>query len=167
MSSRPGRVFVSLFLVFMLAEAGFAADSKSEFALLVRGDPGQERKFSLDEIAKLPRFSVRAKDEKGKESVWEGTSLYQVLLASGVKFGEALRGQRMAEYFLVEAMDGYRVAFTLPEIDPEFADLRFLLADRRDGAALGEFEGPLRVIVPHEKRHARWVRRVVSLSIRR
>jgi hypothetical protein len=28
-------------------------------------------------------------------------------------------------------------------------------------------EGPLRIIIPHEKRHARWIRQVKSLAIRR
>lgn len=28
-------------------------------------------------------------------------------------------------------------------------------------------EGNLRIVVPHEKRHARWIRQIVTLSIRR
>jgi hypothetical protein len=84
-----------------------------------------------------------------------------------VKFGEAIRGKALAVYLLIEAADGYQVVFTLPELDPAFTDLTFLLADRRDGQKMGEYEGQLRIVVPHEKRHARWVRRVVALSIRR
>ena len=113
------------------------------------------------------RVSVRAKDEKGRESVWEGAALHEVLNAAGVKLGEAIRGAVLVNYLLVEAFDGYRVVFTLPEVDPAFTDLMVLLADRRDGKPLGEYEGRLRIIVPHEKRHARWVRRVVVMSIRR
>jgi len=144
---------------------GAALAAQAEFALLVRGDQGQETKFSLNDIARLPRVSIRARDEQGKESVWEGTTLFEVLKAAGVKFGEAIRGKALANYLLVEAADGYRVVFALPELDPAFTDLVFLLADRRDGQSMNEKEGQLRIVVPNEKRHARWVRQVVALSI--
>jgi hypothetical protein len=42
-----------------------------------------------------------------------------------------------------------------------------VLADRRDDAPLEAREGPLQIIVPDEKLHARWVRQVKSLTIRR
>jgi hypothetical protein len=108
--------------------------------------------LTVAEIAKLPRVSVRAKDEKGKDAVWEGTTLHEVLRAAGVNFGEAIRGAALANYLLVEAADGYRVVFTLPEVDPAFTDLTFLLADRRDGQPMDENEGKLRIVVPHEKK---------------
>ena len=72
----------------------------------------------------------------------------------------------MALYLLVEATDGYRVVFALPELDPAFKDRAGLLADRRDGQPLAAAEGPLRLVVPGEKRHARWVRQALSGTIR-
>ena len=68
---------------------------------------------------------------------------------------------------VVGAADGYRVVFTLPEIDPAFNDRLILLADRRDQQLLSSEEGPLRLIVPGEKRQARWVRQVTTVTIRR
>lgn len=164
----------NIYLIMVLALLITSADRRStisaaepEFALVVRSEEGRETRMSLSEIAKLPRTRVQAKDEKGKESVWEGPLLSGVLKAAGVKFGEAIRGKALANYVLAEAADGYRVVFALPEMDPAFTDLTFLLADRRDGQPLGELEGKLRIVVPHEKRHARWVRQVIALSIRR
>lgn len=155
-------------LAFALADFhGAARGAEPEFALVVRSEQGRETRMSMGEIAKLPRVSVRAKDEKGKESVWEGTALHEILKAAGVNLGEAIRGAALANYLIVEAADGYRVVFTLPEVDPAFSDLTFLLADRRDGQLMSEYEGRLRIVVPHEKRHARWVRRVIAMSIRR
>jgi hypothetical protein len=90
-----------------------------------------------------------------------------VLKAAGAQFGEALPGPALANYLLVEAADGYRVVFALPELDPAFSDRVFLLADRRDGKPMNEKEGRLRIVVPDEKRHARWVRQVTAMSIRR
>ena len=88
-------------------------------------------------------------------------------LALAVPLGQELRGQHLATYLLIEAADGYRVVFALPELDPAFTDREVLLADRRDGQPLAAAEGPLRLVVPGEKRHARWIRQVLSCTIRR
>jgi hypothetical protein len=70
-------------------------------------------------------------------------------------------------YVVVEALDKYRVIFALPELDAAFTDRGVLLADRRDNQPLPTVEGPLRLVIPDEKRHARWVRQVVSIHLRR
>ena len=164
----------NIYLIIVLAVVITSVDRRSMisaaepgFALVVRSEEGRETRMNLGEIAKLPRTRIQAKDEKGKDSVWEGPLLAEVLKAGGVKFGEVIRGKALANYVLAEAADGYRVVFALPEMDPAFTDLMFLLADRRDGQLMSEYEGRLRIVVPHEKRHARWVRRVVAISIRR
>jgi hypothetical protein len=70
-------------------------------------------------------------------------------------------------YLVVEASDGYRAVFALPEIDPACTDRTILLVDRRDGKPLSAKEGPLRIVVPGEKRHSRWVRQVIAFKIGR
>jgi hypothetical protein len=71
----------------------------------------------------------------------------------------------MASCLLVEATDGYRVVIALPEIDPAFTDKQFVLAFSKDGKALDSKEGPYRIVIPEEKRMARWVRQVTTLKI--
>ncbi len=73
----------------------------------------------------------------------------------------------MALYLVVEAADGYRAVFALSELDPAFTDRVILLADRRDGQPISTRDGPLQVVVPGEKKHARWVRQVIRLKIGR
>ena len=135
--------------------------------LSVGGEVPRPSKLTAPEFARLPRQTVRAKDHQGKEADFEGVPLVEVLKASGVKFGQDLRGPALATYLVVEAADGYRAVFALPELDPAFSDRVILLADRRDGKPLAGNEGPLRVVVPGEKRHARWVRQVIALKIGR
>jgi hypothetical protein len=91
----------------------------------------------------------------------------EVLKRAGAKLGERLRGQAHAAYLLVEAADGYRVVFALPELDEAYTDRVVLLADHRDGRPMAPPEGPFRLVVPGEKKHARWVRMVGSLVVRR
>jgi hypothetical protein len=90
-----------------------------------------------------------------------------VLQEAGVTLGKELRGRRLADCLLVEAADGYRVAFSLAEIDPTMSDGVVLLADSKDGKPLDAKEGRYRLVVPRDKRYARWVRQVVRLSVQR
>lgn len=138
-----------------------------EVSLSVSGEVESPLKLTAADLAKLPRRVVRAKDHDGKESEYEGWPLIEVLKLAGVKFGEGLRGKNLALYLVVEASDGYRAVYALPELDPAYTDKIIMLVDKRDGKALDAKEGPLRIVVPDEKMHARWVRQVTGLVIRR
>ena len=96
---------------------------------------------------------------------FEGIPLSDILNLAGAKLNEKLRGNALADYLLVGAADGYRVVLALPELDAAFTDRVVLLADRRDQEPLAESEGPLRLVIPDEKRRARWVRQVNALTI--
>lgn len=135
--------------------------------LNVGGEVARPLKLSAADLAKLPRQTVSAKDHDGKTATFEGVALVEVLRLAGVEFGEKLRGKSLALFLVVDAADGYRAVFALPELDPAFNDQTIILADRRDGKALTEAEGQWRIVVPNEKRQARWVRRVVALTVRR
>ena len=76
-----------------------------------------------------------------------------------------MRGPRLTEALLVEAADNYKVVFALAEFDPDFTSREIVLADKRDGKPLDAKEGPWRVIVPGDKRPARWIRQVTSFKI--
>ena len=71
----------------------------------------------------------------------------------------------MRLFVIVEASDGYQAVFALPEFDPPFTDRVIILADRKNGKVMQSPEGPLRLIVDGEKRHARWVREVTALDV--
>ncbi len=150
-----------LLVVHQLGLAG----QQSKIELTIGGAVERPLKLGAAEIAKLPRRAVRAKDHGGTESTFEGVALFELLKLAGVPLGEKLRGKALSNYLVVGAEDGYLAVFAIPELDPAYTDEVILIADRRDGKPLSEAEGPLRVVVPHEKRQARWVRQVTSLII--
>jgi DMSO/TMAO reductase YedYZ molybdopterin-dependent catalytic subunit len=76
-----------------------------------------------------------------------------------------LRGENLGKYVLVKASDGYEVVFSLPEIDPDFSEKIILLANEVDGKPLSASEGPFRLVVPQDKKHARWIRQLNSIQI--
>ena len=117
------------------------------------------------DLEALPHVKVTASEHGSPPVNFEGVTLKSVLEKAGVTFGESMKGKRLTNCLLVEAADGYRVVIALPELDPAFTDKQTVLAFRRDGKPLGEKEGPYRIVIPDEKRMARWVRQVTTLKI--
>ena len=121
---------------------------------------------TLEDLKKMPRKTLRIENPHAKKmEVYEGVPLEALLQKAGVPQGVQLRGAAMATYVLVEAADNYRVVFSLAELDSGFLDSEVLLADMMDGAPLAAGEGPFKLVAPHEKRPARWVKMVRSLTV--
>jgi hypothetical protein len=119
--------------------------------------------LSRADLEALPRVKVTTGDA-GSSTTFEGATLQSVLEKAGVAFGE-MRGKRLASCLIVEAADWYRVVIALPELDPAFTSKQVVLAFLRDGKPLPDKEGPYRIVIPDEKRMARWVRQVTTLKI--
>jgi hypothetical protein len=132
--------------------------------LTVELEVGQQKVLTRAEIEALPHIKVSTAIH-GTPATFEGVALQAVLEKAGVQFGESLRGPRMASCLLVEAADAYRVVIALPEIDPAFTTKQIILAFLRDGKPLDDKEGPYRIVIPNEKRPARWARQVTALRI--
>lgn len=158
---------IALLSVFTVGQTKPSPAPAADFLLSVGGEVERPLKLSAIDLARLPHRTVRAKEHDGKEATFEGVELGEVLKLAGVKFGEAMRDKSLALFLVAEARDGYRAVFALPELDHAFTDRIILLADRRDGKPLAASEGLLRIVMPDEKRQARWVRQVNSLTIRR
>lgn len=127
--------------------------------------PAGTKTLAAADLAKLPRQKVTM-DDHGKPATFEGVELSALLTLAGAPMGEHLRGKELLAYVEVEGADGYRALFALAELDPAFVSRKVILADRRDGKALGEKEAPLRIAVEGEKRMARCVWQVVRISVK-
>jgi DMSO/TMAO reductase YedYZ molybdopterin-dependent catalytic subunit len=156
------------FILFILAlqAAGPPAQLPVGTVLHVRGAVSQPLELSLQDLAAMRRTKVTA-TEHGATAIYEGVTLTEILQKAGAPLGKDLRGKAMASYVLVTAHDGYRVVFALPEFDPAFTDAsqQIILADTVDGKPLPEKQGPVRMVVPQEKKPARWIRMVESVEV--
>lgn len=132
----------------------------------VGGEIVAHEHLTLADLAKLPHVKVHA-SAHGIEGDFDGVPLIEILRAAGAPTGETLRGPALALYVRITAADGYRAVFALAELDPSTGARDAILADRKDGKPLDEKEGPLRVIVPGDKRPARWVRQVTAIDLLR
>lgn len=139
--------------------------SNEDVALTIAGSVERPLRLGLRDLTRMPHKSVHVTDRDGKAVMYEGVPLIDVLKLAGVPSGDGLRGPSMATCVLAEAKDEYKVVFALPELDPGFSDHEVLLVDRANGEPLSPTQGPLRIVVPHEKRPARWIRNVQRIQV--
>jgi DMSO/TMAO reductase YedYZ molybdopterin-dependent catalytic subunit len=124
--------------------------------------------LTLADLKNMPRKKLSVMNPHDKKTeAYEGVLVEELLRKAGVPQGENLRGPSMATYVLAEAADGYRVVFSLAELDSEILDSEVIVADTMDGAPLGANQGPFRLVAPHEKRPAGWVRMLKSITVTR
>jgi hypothetical protein len=157
--TRPRSLPSAILFCFLLFVSALSAQT-----LQVINADGHSVTLSAAQIAGAAHVTISARDHDG-EAQFEGVPLSAVLALGGVPLGDTMRGPRMADVLMVEAADGYRVAFALAEVDPAFAMRDIILAEKRDGKALDAKEGPLRIVAPGDKRPARWVRQVTTLRV--
>ena len=149
----------------ILAQSTSGPSAPATATIQVSGEVTKPLSLTLEALGKLKKTELTAKDRDGKEHRYGGVTFADLLREVGVTMGPALRGENLAKYVLVEAADGYQAVFALPELDPEFAREGVLVAYQADGKPLPAGEGPIRLVVPADKKHARWVREVASIKV--
>jgi len=134
--------------------------------LKITGNVKTPLSLSASDLKSMPRKTLKLENPHSKKTeVYEGVPLSDLFQKAGAPQGHDLRGPMMTSYVLAEAADGYRVVFSLAELDSDFADSDAIVADTLDGAPLGANEGPFKLVLPHDKRPARWVRMLQSLTV--
>lgn len=154
-----------ILLYFPIALFSQVQDSSSIITIARENKPSVSLDFS--ELKKIPFVSVKASGHDKVEHDYEGVELWRLLSLVGYQFGDSLKGKLYASSILtVKAIDGYQTIFTLIELDPTFSDKKYILAYSCDQKKLDSKDGFYQIIIPGEKRHARWIRQVRSMEIR-
>lgn len=115
-------------------------------------------------LGTLPRQAVTTRVHEATLHC-EGVPLVLLLRAAGAIPEGRLGSPHLARYVLAEGRDGYRVLFSLAELDPETGGRAAFVVDRCDGGSLDEAAGPLRLLVPGDVRAARSVRQLDSVTV--
>jgi len=150
---------------FLMAAAAAFAQAPADVALMVKGAVKQELRLSAADLKAMARTKVTAKDHDGVAREYEGVALQTLLSKAGAPQSGELRGKNMTLVVVAEASDGYRAVFSLAELDADFAGLQVIVADSEDGKLLDAEDGPLRLVVPGDKRQGRWVRMLKTISV--
>jgi len=162
-----GFLFVLLVAVHSsTSSVSYAQEAATTPTLKVTGAVSTPLTLTIEDLKQMPRRKVSVVNPHDKKTEnYEGVLVEDLLKRAGVPQGEDLKGQLLASYLIFEAEDGYRVAFSIAELDSGIVDSGVIVADTLDGAPLPAKQGPFRVVAPREKRAARWVRMLKSITV--
>jgi len=147
----------------LVAGPPLAADAPS---FVVVGAAGESRTLRVADLQKLTVREVSVLDPHSRQpSRYRGVALSAVLSVVGAPSGEALRGRALTLTVEVEALDGYRVVFSLAELDVGVGSTETVVAFELDGKPLGGELGAFCLVVPTDKRGARWVRQITKIKL--
>jgi hypothetical protein len=104
-------------------------------------------------------------NEEGRSISSEGVLVGELFKRAGAPVGRDLSGKAVATYVRATARDGYQVVFSLAELDPAFTGSEIIVADTIDGKPLFDYQGPLRIVAPHDKRGARSIRMLQRIEV--
>jgi len=145
---------------------GVAVEVVAPPMLTVVGIGGTIAWLSAAHLAILPQRTVKTADD-GTPVEFQGALLTDVLAEVDRPTGEKFHSTSASYCVVVEGKDGYRATFAWAELDSTFMDKPVYLVTQRGGKPLPETDGPFQLVVPGEKRAARWVRQVTVLRIQR
>lgn len=164
------KTFKSITLLALLLISTFPLFTQAQTSKLnslsVTGEVKTPLTLTTKDLDKMAKTELNATDHDEKEHKYTGVELATILKQAGVTLGAELRGKNVAKFLLISAADGYRVVFSLAEVDPEFSQKKILLATRKDGSLLSESEGPFKIIIEGEKKKARFIRQINSIQIK-
>jgi hypothetical protein len=159
------KIMCTLAVLAVLQLAAWTQQANPAF-LEISGDVSHPQAFQEREWKALKHISISASNaHEKKAAVYQGVPLLDLLQAAGVPTGENLRGKALATCIVVTASDGYKVTFSLAELDTGIGNRQVIVADSEDGQPLSATAGPLRLVVLEDKRPARWVRMVKTIRV--
>jgi hypothetical protein len=139
-----------------------------EGSLVLTADPSHAPVvLSPPDFHALPHITITVHNSHTNVAeTYSGVPLATLLEKVNAPLGKELHGEAMTSYVVATGSDGYSVVLSLAEVDPSFHEGQVLVADARDGQPLGK-SGPFQLIVSNDKRPARWVHNLVSITLQR
>jgi hypothetical protein len=133
--------------------------------LTIKTYEGKTLTLSPEELAALPHKSVSVFNAHSKANeTYSGVPLADLLSKVGVPLGESVRGKLFLTGVVASGMDGYGVLYSLAEVDPSIHTGDVIVADTVDGKKLDK-DGVFKMVSSEERRPARWVRNLASITV--
>jgi len=133
--------------------------------LTLRGLDGKSLTLSPADLASLPHKTVTVMNHHTSASeTYSGVLLTDLLAKIAAPRGEGVRGKLFMLGVVAEGTDHYSVLFAIAETDPTIHTGDIIVADQMNGQKLDK-DGAFKLISTEEKRPARWVRNLSSISL--
>jgi hypothetical protein len=133
--------------------------------LKIQGLDGKSITLSPEQFAALPHKTVSVFNSHSKTNErYSGVPLTDLLAKVGVPLGEQVKGKLFLTGIVAEGTDTYDVLYALAEVDPSIHAGDVIVADSVDDHKL-EKDGAFKMVSTEEKRPARWVRNLTSITV--
>ncbi|RYG71047.1 hypothetical protein EON80_06000 [bacterium] len=153
---------------FFLAITAFgasAAHAQPATVLNVRGDVQKPATWTLARLQKAAPVQTIKATLKGKSYTAKGVSLWALIEAAEPKQDGKVKHSEARFVVLARAKDGYTVSFALPELMPSTGARKAFVVWEANGKPLSGKEGPLRLVIPEDKKPMRWIYGVSAIEI--
>lgn len=158
--------------VAILGLASIVAEVASTLAedmprLRIDGAVSQALTLSASDLAALPQSDVRVAYLTGhgpEDAVYSGVLLWSLLEKAGIDAVLKDKKARAAHLLMLTARDGYRVAISIGEIDPDLEGKAAIVALKRDGTAVDAKE-VFRIALPGDKHGARNMHALTHIEV--
>jgi Oxidoreductase molybdopterin binding domain len=142
-----------------------SAPSVPSTQLTIKSNDGKTLTLSPEDLAAMPHKSVSVFNAHSKANeTYSGVPLADLLRKAGVPLGESVRGKLFMLGVVASGADNYSVLYSLAEVDPAIHTGDVIVADSLDGQKLGK-DGAFKMVSSEERRPARWVRNLTSISV--
>jgi hypothetical protein len=145
--------------------AGLDRAVQSAPALTIQGVGGKSVSVSAGDLCNLEQHTVNTTDN-GVRAIFECVLLTDVLRVVDRPIGDKFQNTAGWYYVLAEARNGSRAVFSWAELDSTFMEKPVYVATKRDGIPLSKSDGPFRLVVPGDRRSARWIRQLKTVRIK-
>lgn len=134
--------------------------------LQVGGEVATPLTLSVNDLKKLPRTRVKVLNPLDhKEEIYEGVAVQELLGRAGVP--QKRETPRLGDGH-VRSRRGFRRisrGICIGRARFGFQDSGVIIADTMNGAPLGEKQGPFKMVAPHDKRSARSICMLKSITV--
>ncbi len=134
-------------------------------AILTLTINGVSKQIALKDLASMPQSTLRVHNaHANKDEVYTGVAVSDLLRAAGLPFSKETQQTLLRSYLRAQGTDFYFVLFSASEVEPDLNTSSVLVATGVDGHDLGA-DGAFKLVGSGDKRPARWVRNLVSLTL--
>lgn len=157
--------FLLLVLACFTVLLSFSQSGKA--VLNITNEDNKTLSLSADEITAMPHITLDIKAHDGNMHSYSGVLLLSILKQAGVRLGDSAKKSVSGSYVVVTAADKYKAVYALSEIDTLQSTKTVILADKVDRKPLPQNALPYQIIATGEKIHARMIRQVVAIDIKK
>ena len=140
--------------------------AKPSTSLTLTGLAGKTATLTPADFKALPHVSVAVHNaHSNKDESYSGVPIATLLATVQPAKGEGPRVSANMQVVIAGATDGFQVALTLCDTNPECRSGQAIVADVQDGEPL-KTDGAFKLILTEDKKPARWARNLSSLTVK-